>query len=239
MKIKVYVIDVKTPRWLRRALVIGAVPVVVLGLAALVYAALPTPVPTFTDGTVLSAASLTALGTDITNLDTRLAVVEASTPSNFTALQNEITTTSYAPRAPSAFHALLDVATTVPNTAANGPGTIIVFDAIDFDLGGEYNRSTGTFTAKNAGIYSLHCAIEFNTTTSAAWVLALVKNGVQVANVNFNMPVQTITLNLDRLYQLKAGDAIQCAAFQDSGSSLSLFLASGLVQNDFSGARIY
>jgi hypothetical protein len=76
MKIKVYVVDVKLPRWLRRALVFGGVPAVLLGLAALVYAALPTPVPTFTDGTVLSAAPLTALGTDITDLDTRLAAVE-------------------------------------------------------------------------------------------------------------------------------------------------------------------
>jgi hypothetical protein len=78
MKIKVYVVDVKMPRWLRRAFVFAGVPAVILGLGALVYAALPAPVPTFTDGTVLSAAPLTSLGTDITNLDTRLAAVEAS-----------------------------------------------------------------------------------------------------------------------------------------------------------------
>jgi hypothetical protein len=56
MKIKVYVIDLKLPRWLRRTLVFVGVPAVVLGLGALVHAALPAPVATFADGTVLSAA---------------------------------------------------------------------------------------------------------------------------------------------------------------------------------------
>lgn len=55
MKIKVYVVDVKLPRWARRALVFGAIPALILGLGALVHAMSVDP---FTAGEVLTAESL-------------------------------------------------------------------------------------------------------------------------------------------------------------------------------------
>jgi hypothetical protein len=58
MKIKVYVVDVKLPRWARRALTFGAVPAVLLGLGAFVHAM--TVEPPFTPGEVLSAKTMTA-----------------------------------------------------------------------------------------------------------------------------------------------------------------------------------
>jgi hypothetical protein len=60
MKIKVYVIDVRLPRWLRRALLFGAVPLALLGLSALVYASAVTGQPDFNDGDILTAAALNA-----------------------------------------------------------------------------------------------------------------------------------------------------------------------------------
>lgn len=55
MKIKVYVVDVKLPRWARRALVFGAVPALIVGLGALVQAM---SVEQFSPGEVLTAESL-------------------------------------------------------------------------------------------------------------------------------------------------------------------------------------
>jgi hypothetical protein len=60
MKIKVYVIDVRLPRWVRRVLVFGAVPLAILGLGALVYASAVNGQPDFNDGDVLTAAALNA-----------------------------------------------------------------------------------------------------------------------------------------------------------------------------------
>lgn len=56
MKIKVYVVDVKLPRWARRVLVFGAVPALILGLAAFVHAM--GTLPQFAAGEVLTAQSL-------------------------------------------------------------------------------------------------------------------------------------------------------------------------------------
>jgi len=86
MKIKVYVIDVKMPRWIRRALVFGAVPAVILGLGALVYAAVA--VPTFTDGAVLTAAPLNQLGQAINDLQAQINSLNGSFASANTNLGN-------------------------------------------------------------------------------------------------------------------------------------------------------
>ena len=77
MKIKVYVVDVKLPRWLRRTLFFGGVPAVLLGLCALGFAALPAPVKTtFADGDVLNAEQVNALGKNVTDLDSRLVTLQ-------------------------------------------------------------------------------------------------------------------------------------------------------------------
>jgi hypothetical protein len=55
MKIKVYVVDVKLPRWTRRAL-LAAVPALILGVGALVHAM--SPLPAFNEGDVLTATLL-------------------------------------------------------------------------------------------------------------------------------------------------------------------------------------
>jgi hypothetical protein len=71
MKIRVYVVEFKAPRWARQALVIGGSALVVLGLSALVYAAAVNGQPDYTDGEVLTAASLNAhLGALQSQIDT-------------------------------------------------------------------------------------------------------------------------------------------------------------------------
>jgi hypothetical protein len=71
MQIKVYTINVKLPGWLRRTLVIGVVPAVILGICAVVYATAVTGQPDFVAGTSLSASSLNAhLGALQTQIDT-------------------------------------------------------------------------------------------------------------------------------------------------------------------------
>jgi hypothetical protein len=60
MQIKVYVIDVRVPRWARRAAIYGGVPAaVMLGASALVWADVTLP-HTFTAGETLTAANLNA-----------------------------------------------------------------------------------------------------------------------------------------------------------------------------------
>jgi microcystin-dependent protein len=81
MKIKVYVAEVRLPRWLRRVLFFGAVPLVTLGLSALVYASAVTGQPDYNDGDVLTAATLNAhlgaLQNQINTLSTGDGIVPA------------------------------------------------------------------------------------------------------------------------------------------------------------------
>jgi hypothetical protein len=76
MKIKVYTIDFQFPRWLKRALVYGAIPVAVLfGLVAVVWAANWTDPTTFVKAGVQIQAQ--PLQDDLVNLNARVALLEA------------------------------------------------------------------------------------------------------------------------------------------------------------------
>jgi hypothetical protein len=58
MRIKVYMVDVRFPRWVRPALAAAGVALVLVGLSAFVYAAAVKGQPDYKDGDVLTAASL-------------------------------------------------------------------------------------------------------------------------------------------------------------------------------------
>lgn len=47
----------------------------------------------------------------------------------------------------------------VANQTGNGDDAIVVFNAEDYDIQGEYDFATGIFTAKNAGIYLVMCNV--------------------------------------------------------------------------------
>ncbi len=70
---------------------------------------------------------------------------------NFSALQDQITTSTFGTRAPSAFHASVTAASSVTGAQQ------VVFDHVDFDVAGEYNNATGAFVAKKAGAYLVTC----------------------------------------------------------------------------------
>jgi|TARA_B100000035_G_scaffold91175_1_gene76971 hypothetical protein len=52
----------------------------------------------------------------------------------------------------------------------------IVFPSVDFDIGSNYNSSTGTFTAPIAGIYQFHASV-MGDGTDARLMIRLYKNG--------------------------------------------------------------
>ena len=60
MRIKVYIVEVKAPRCVRRTLVLGGAAIAILGLSALVYAAAVNGQPDYNNGETLTAASLNA-----------------------------------------------------------------------------------------------------------------------------------------------------------------------------------
>jgi len=209
------VIRLRMPRLTVRQRLLAVVGAVVVGGAALVHAAAPSP---FAAGDTLSAAKLN---------------------SNFTAVQEQITTPTFGTRVPSAFHASVTTAASVTGSQ------YVVFNHAEFDLGGEYNTTTGTFTAKNAGVYLVTCNVFFTPDgTPATFGLIIYKNnssevsivdtqsGTSTSDVGGIAPAAIATV------QLAAGDTLRCAAGDETGATRDLD-TNNAARNTFSATRLY
>jgi len=172
MKIKVYVIDVKMPSWVRRALVYAAIPAVILGLGALAYSAVS--VPTFTDGAVLTAAPLNQLGQGITDLQSQITALNASAPyavqAGHATSADSATNASHATNADSA--TLAATANVAKGMSVGTGGGTVVGTA---PAGGVYNWQSGSFigTSDAQG----HLSFQFPTPFPNGVLSIVVTNG--------------------------------------------------------------
>lgn len=99
----------------------------------------------------------------------------------------------------------------------------VPFNAEDFDTNGEYSLSTNTFTATQAGIYSISVQIKAVAGLSVAtnFGIAIVKNGVVVARSGFgNVSVLGITVSppirsVNTLQKLAVDDTISFQLYSD------------------------
>ena len=218
MRVKVYVVDFEIPPRVRKWALRLAVPAVVLSVAAV---ALAGPLHTWSTGDALNASDLNA---------------------NFANLQSQITTTGdggLAPRLPSAFRAVLTKATSVPTS-----GTVIPFDTVEYDLGGEYSPVTGAFTPKSAGVYTISCTDWFVPDgTAGTFEVVIQKNGANIAANGLQSSTSTgddgsITPQVTTTVLLADKDTVQCSAGQYTGATQGLDTGSSF-RNTFSAARIY
>jgi C1q domain len=216
MKLKVLIVDLEIPPRVKKwGLRIGIPLALLLGGGAVAWAA---GLHTWMTGDALQASDLNG---------------------NFAQLQNEITTTSLAPRTPSAFHAWLSVSTSVPTG-----GATVVFDHLEYDLGGEYGTSTGAFVPNSAGIYLLTCQFEFNPGAAGADIGAVIyKNGsTSLSNQIGVSELVTNSTNVSQQVsvtaQLAAHDSVTCFAI-NGGASVTLQAPGFPGRNQFSAARLY
>jgi hypothetical protein len=223
MKLKVYVIDLEIPARVKRwALRIG-IPIVLVGAAAVAIAA--TPLHTWATGDTLTAADLNG---------------------NFKALDDRLTALEAQARPPSAFHATLTTATSIPTGAL----TTVIFDHVDYDLaktaaGGsaEYSPVTGAFVPKAAGVYLINCIVELAggaPTATIDWGTVLYKNGTNMANTDtYGVGLITMSQGVTQEASLAAGDTITCAAYQNTGGPLPFQINAGIIRNSFAATRLY
>ena len=100
----------------------------------------------------------------------------------------------------------------------------LTFNASDFDMNSEFNTTTNTFTAKQAGIYSVSVQIKANSTFVGAtnnFGVAISKNGTIINRSNYaNISVLSInvtppTRQVDALIQLNINDTITFEVISD------------------------
>jgi hypothetical protein len=120
-------------------------------------------------------------------------------------------------------------AQTTTESIPSGSDTTVVYDTESYDDLGEYNNTTGIFTAKYAGRYIVSCGIYFPTTSS--WsagnqvVLIIEKQGTSIYRAQKHAERSAsyrLGKNLSGTVELAVGETIQISAYQNSGSTLSV-----------------
>ncbi|MGH7298636.1 MAG: C1q-like domain-containing protein [Polyangiaceae bacterium] len=213
MKIKVVVVDLEIPpRTKKWGLRIGIPAVVLLAGGAIAYAA----------GMVTWSSGQTLTASDLNN--------------NFSYLQGEIAALQGQAHPASGFRATLTTPTSVPQ----GNGTQVPFNNELFDLGDEYNATTGVFTPKNAGIYLVMCALQYEGQAPGAaggWDVHIADGTNEIIRTDVPVGPQG-SVETAVLTQLAAGDAVSCVTYQTTSGSQALNVA--LADGDtFSAARLY
>ena len=124
------------------------------------------------------------------------------------------------------------------DSIANNTAVKISFTTEQYDLTGEWNNSTNTFTATNAGYYRVSAMLRLQTvstwTVGKAFSILLYKNGSQFCNLgvtacwasggtgNGLFAYGTTTINLS------ATNTLEIYATQDSGGTVALNTSSGI-----------
>jgi hypothetical protein len=221
MRVKVVTLDFHLTQNAKWAIRWGVLPLAVLLGAMAVAHAYDTS--WIASSQPVSAAKLKA---DLDEAQTRLA-----------ALESEVAKLAAQAHAASSFSSFLTAPAMVPNNVSGLP---VKFDRVQFDLGSEYDATTGTFTPKQSGTYFAHCVLEFVANASADYAVGFFVNGAPAATGDLVVDNQgAISVQVNELLHLSAGDAVTCLPFQNTGGAVSLDEVAGSPRNTFSAARIY
>ena len=112
----------------------------------------------------------------------------------------------------------------IPNSSA----TDVVFNVETVDLLGEYDNSTGIFTAREAGLYSVSACVTWQSSSVGVRTLTMVTSsadgGFAVSQTGFS--VSGLTQMISTTLKMQKNGTVKISAFQTSGGALNLEYAS-------------
>lgn len=112
--------------------------------------------------------------------------------------------------------------------AANQPITVgtrvqVAFGQEQFDLGGEYNPATSTFTARQSGVYTFIASVLFRPdpiTAASQVALAITVNNVIVATEAATFATGDGTLDTSTIVKLRRGDDVRVIFTSNQAGSI-------------------
>jgi len=109
-------------------------------------------------------------------------------------------------------------------SASDNANTDAIFNTEDFDVGGTYNTSNGTYTVTHAGVYFIYTGITFtrDDTDIVDAAVGILVNGSVVANTLERYAANYIGqthLSLSRLISLSASDVVKVRVYANSQSN--------------------
>lgn len=226
MKLKLVVIELQLTRPQKLAAALTVCGAGVALCASWASAAVP---HSFTEGEVLTAANLMQ---NFADLDTRVTNAQSTAD----AAAADVADLQAQTHPASAFRAYRSTNIAVPS----GTATPIVFDQEEFDIASEYDPATGTFTAKNAGVYLLTCSTWLATspTPGAVWNVNIYGPDFAIGSDLQNSGAKGLSPTVVAIRQLDAGDQVSCSFYHDAGATQTIN-ASFPERNAFSVARLY
>lgn len=115
-------------------------------------------------------------------------------------------------------------AQTISSTSA----TDVVFNTLDFGNTGEFNTSTGTWTAPRFGKIQVNSEIRFgNTNNPEFFILAIEKNGTVHSRNLYNTSSSTPRIALSDIVDVNAGDTINISVQSTADTSYQVVSGSG------------
>jgi hypothetical protein len=130
-------------------------------------------------------------------------------------------------------------------TIANNTWTDIIYNEETVDTLGEYNTSTGIFTAKDAGVYIVIAKVHWiNRNANVSYYISLSKNNnytpgnmkrfADQINANNGNSSQSVTA----IFDLVAGDTMRVKVYQNSGGNETIDAEAYTIDNWFDIAKV-
>jgi len=110
-------------------------------------------------------------------------------------------------------------------TISNTTVTTVIFNSEIEDTLGEYNISTGIFTATEDGVYQVVANIHWAGVPSGQWVQTYITAGGTVYTMWYDTIVATISqkqADAKGIFKLAAGDTVEIKVQQNSGGNLDI-----------------
>ncbi|MDQ0061043.1 hypothetical protein [Paenibacillus harenae] len=124
----------------------------------------------------------------------------------------------------------------MPGPGGN-PFPQVLYGLEQFDLNGEYDPATSTFTPRRSGVYSIHASVSFDSNATVAVNVGIVirANNDPILTDSETFPFGDGVIDAGGIVRLQAGDRVQ-VFFTISGTAGGNIEAS--LETRFDGARI-